>query len=190
MARIVCGLFEETTKADATLQALTAAGIPRSDIDTFYTPPPGQHGLHPLGGDSHSDAGARKAGRGAAFGAIVGAALGAVVAYVLIRTGILPPSEFVWLSVAILGGVGAYVGSFAGAMTRMRHGNLRNATREHPVEPPAGRMIAVLIENPEMDGLAIEILGRNGARRLWRAEGTWRNGSWLDFDPRGRLVAV
>src|SRR5688572_17430769 len=142
MARIVCGLFEETTKADATLQALTAAGIPRSDIDTFYTPPPGQHGLYSLGGDSHSDAGARKAGRGAAFGAVIGAALGAVLAYVLIRTGVLPPSEFVWLSVAVLGGVGAYVGSFAGAMSRMRHGRRRDpggpSQRDQPLRRRQG----------------------------------------------------
>jgi hypothetical protein len=190
MARIVAGLFEETTKADAALQSLQGSGFQRSGIDSFYTPPPGQHGLHPLGGDVHSDAGARKAGRGATLGAVIGAAAGAALAFVAIRTGILPPSEFAWLALVIAGGVGAYVGSFAGAMVKMRAGTARNATREHPNEPPAGRMIAVLIENPEMDALAIEILGHNGARKMWRAEGTWGNGSWLDFDPRSRLVAV
>jgi hypothetical protein len=190
MARIVCGLFEETSQADAALQGLLGAGFQRSGVDSFYTPPPGQHGLHPLGGDVHSDAGASKAGRGATLGAIIGAAVGAGIAFIAIRTGILPPSEFVWLALAIVGGVGAYVGSFAGAMTKMRAGTSRNATREHPVEPPAGRMIAVLIEPHDSDARAIEQLKRNGARKVWRAEGTWRNGSWLDFDPRSRLIAV
>ena len=190
MARIVCGLFEDTTRADAALKGLLGNGFSRSGIDSFATLPPGQNALHPLGGDVHSDAGASKAGRGATLGAVIGAAIGAVVAWVAIRTGILPPSEFVWLSVAIVGGVGAYIGSFAGAMSKMRPGTSRNATREHPNEPPAGRMIAVLIEPPETDTGAIEQLKRHGARNVWRAEGTWRNGSWLDFDPRSRLVSV
>jgi hypothetical protein len=190
MARIVCGLFEDKARADAALQGLLGNGFSRSGIDSFATLPPGQNALHPLGGDVHSDAGASKAGRGATIGAVIGAVIGAAAAWVAIRTGILPPSEYVWLAVAIVGGVGAYVGSFAGAMTRMRPGTSRNATREHPNEPPAGRMIAVLIEPPETDTRAIEQLKRHGARNVWRAEGTWRNGSWLDFDPRSRLVSV
>ena len=190
MARIVCGLFDETVKADATLQALQGAGIPRSDVDSFYTPPPGQNALTPIGGDSHSDAGARKAGAGAAVGAAIGGAVGALIAFVASRMDLLPAGEWTAVSMVFAAALGAYVGSFMGAMSKMRHGSRRNATPEHPVETPAGRMVAVRVENHEMDSLAVEILGRNGARRLWRAEGTWRDGSWLDFDPRGRLVAV
>jgi hypothetical protein len=190
MARIVCGLFQESVKADGALQSLLSGGFTRSTVDSFYSPPPGQHNLTGFGGDTHSDAGARKAGGGAVLGAVIGAAVGAALAFIAIRSGILPPPEYAWLALAIAGGVGAYVGSFAGAMSKMRGGNKRNATPEHPIEPPAGRMIAVLIENPEMDALAIEILGRNGAQKIWRAEGTWRDGSWLDFDPRRPLAAV
>ena len=51
MSKIVCGLFEETLKADAALQSLMSDGFSRSGIDSFYTPPPGQHGLTPIGGD-------------------------------------------------------------------------------------------------------------------------------------------
>ena len=135
MSKIVCGLFEETLKADAALQSLMSDGFSRSGIDSFYTPPPGQHGLTPIGGDVHSDAGARKAGGGAVLGAIIGAAVGALIAFIAIRTGILPQSDFAWIAVGILGGVGAYVGSFMGAMSKMRHGSSRNATRAHPAEP-------------------------------------------------------
>jgi hypothetical protein len=190
MARIVCGLFDETLKADATLQALQGAGIPRSDVDSFNTLPPGQNALTPIGGDSHSDAGARKAGAGAAIGAAIGGAAGALIAFLAARMELLPSGEWTAVSMVFAAALGAYVGSFMGAMAKMRHGTRRNATKEHPVETPAGRMVAVRVENHEMDSLAVEILGRNGARRLWRAEGTWRDGSWLDFDPRGRLVAV
>jgi len=190
MARIICGHFDESLKADAALQALQGAGFARSEIDSFYTPPPGQNALHPLGGDVHSDAGARKAGAGAALGAAIGAAIGAVVAFGGIRSGIIPPSDFSAVAVLVAAALGAYVGSFVGAMLRMRHGSARNATREHPDEAPAGRMIAVLIALPEDEASALDALRRSGARHLWRAEGTWRNGSWLDFDPRTPLAAV
>jgi hypothetical protein len=189
MARIVCGHFGESLKADAALQALLAAGFERSAIDSFYTPPPGQHALNTLGGDAHSDAGARKAGAGAALGAAIGAAGGAFIAFLGIRAGIVPPSDFAPAIVLFAAALGAYVGSFAGAMLKMRHGRPREATREHPVEPPAGRMIAVLIQRAEDEKRAIDILGRSGARNIWRAEGTWRNG-WQDFDPRTPLATV
>jgi hypothetical protein len=190
MARIVCGLFEDKATADAALQGLLGNGFSRSGIDSFATLPPGQNALHPLGGDVHSDAGARKAGGGGALGAAIGAAAGALVAFVASRMGLLPGDEWAIVSMVFGAGLGAYVGSFMGAMTKMRPGTSRNATREHPNEPPAGRMIAVLIEPPETDTRAIEQLKRHGARNVWRAEGTWRNGSWLDFDPRSRLVSV
>jgi hypothetical protein len=189
MARIVCGHFDESLKADAALQALAGAGFERGEIDSFYTPPPGQNALHPMGGDVHSDAGARKAGAGAAIGAAVGAAIGALIAFGALRAGIIPPSDLSPVAVLFAAALGAYVGSFVGAMLRMRHGSARNATREHPTEAPAGRMIAVLIALPEDEASALDALRRAGARHLWRAEGVWRNG-WQDFDPRAPLAAV
>src|SRR5262245_45112065 len=146
MARIICGHFEESVKADSALQALLGAGFARAEIDSFYTPPPGQNALHPLGGDVHSDAGARKAGGGAALGAAIGAAIGALLALGAIRVGLLPASDFTPFSILFAAALGAYVGSFGGAMLKMRPGTPRNATREHPVETPAGRMIAVLAD--------------------------------------------
>jgi hypothetical protein len=190
MAHIVCGHFAESVKADAALQALLAAGFTRNEVDTFYTPPPGQHNLTGFGGDMHSDAGARKAGGGAALGAAIGAALGALIVLLGIRAGIIPQSDFTPAFVLFGAALGAYVGSFMGAMVKMRHGSARNATPEHPIEAPAGRMIAVLIGAPDAEARIIELLRRHGARKVFRAEGTWRNGSWQDFDPRSPLAAV
>jgi hypothetical protein len=190
MARIICGHFGESLKADAALQALLAAGFSRNEIDSFYTPPPGQHNLTGFGGDVHSDAGAKRAGGGAALGAAIGAAAGALLALLAVRLGWLPATDWAPVSLIFGAGLGAYVGSFMGAMSRMRPGGPHNASAEHPAESPAGRMIAVLAQPAEADKRAIDILRSNGARRVFRAEGTWRNGSWLDFDPRAPLAAV
>jgi hypothetical protein len=87
-------------------------------------------------------------------------------------------------------GLGAYIGSFIGAMVKFRDGRRAEATAEHPVEPPAGRMIAVNVDRPQMEDRAIAALRRHAARELGRAEGEWRNGSWRDFDPRRPLSAA
>jgi hypothetical protein len=107
-----------------------------------------------------------------------------------IRAGVVPQSDFTPAFVLFGAALGAYVGSFMGAMLKMRHGSARNATAQHPVEAPAGRMIAVLIGAPDAEGRIIDLLRRHGARKVFRAEGTWRNGSWQDFDPRSPLAAV
>ena len=190
MAKIICGHFDVSVKADAALQELLGAGFTRNEVDTFYTPPPGQNNLTGFGGDVHSDAGARKAGGGAAVGAAIGAAIGAFIVLIGVRTGLIPQSDFTPAFLLFGAALGAYVGSFMGAMVKMRHGSARNATPEHPIEAPAGRMIAVLIGAPDAEARIIELLRRHGARKVFRAEGTWRNGSWQDFDPRSPLAAV
>jgi hypothetical protein len=86
--------------------------------------------------------------------------------------------------------LGALIGAFAGAMSTLRGGRRSEATREHPVEPLGGRMIAILVERPGTEARAIEILRRHGARNVSRAYGEWRDGSWRDFDPRAPLAAV
>jgi hypothetical protein len=190
MSKIICGHFDVSVKADAALQELLNAGFTRNEVDTFYTPPPGQNNLTGFGGDVHSDAGARKAGGGAAIGAAIGAAALAFLALGAVRLGWLPGEEFTIPSVLFAAGLGGYVGSFMGAMVKMRPGTRRNATVEHPVETPAGRMIAVLSGAPDSEGRIIDLLRRHGARKVFKAEGTWRNGSWLDFDPRSPLATV
>jgi hypothetical protein len=183
MSRIVCGRFDRTTDADATLEALKREGFARSEVDSFYVAPPGQHGVLLAGGDVYSDAGARKAGRGAVLGALVGAVAGGLIGWVIAATY----GDTAILLVALLG---AFIGAFTGTMARLRGGRRREATRLHPVEPQGGRMIAVCVDRHGAEGRAIELLKRHGARDVGRAEGTWRDGSWRDFDPRAPLAAA
>jgi hypothetical protein len=182
MSRIVAGRFENPLEADAALADLQRAGFRSGEFESFYVTPPGQHGTFPIGGDSHSDAGARQAGRGAVLGAVIGALAGAAL-------GALAFNEFGIVGVLLAAGLGAYIGSFAGTMARLRPASSAEATPEHPVELPGGRMIAVNVDRAEMESRALDVLRRHGARNLGRAEGTWRDGSWRDFDPRTPLPA-
>lgn len=82
---------------------------------------------------------------------------------------------------------GAVVGGLLGTMSRLRGGRPEEATREHPVEPRDGRMIAACVDRSGMQPRAVKVLREYGARDLGRAEGVWRNG-WKDFDPRAPLM--
>ena len=183
MSRIVAGRFDNSIDADAALGELPRAGFRSGEYESFYVSPPGQHDLHPLGGDAHSDAGARRAGWGAAVGAAVGAGIGLVV-------GTLFAAHYGVLVVLFAAGFGAYVGSLVGGMVKARGASQSEGTREHPAEPAAGRMIAINVDRAEMQGRAVEVLRRHHARDIGRTQGEWRNGSWRDFDPRSPLGAV
>jgi hypothetical protein len=180
MSKIIAGRFDATVDADAAVEALRREGFAREEIDSFYVAPGGQHDMSTLGGDSHSSAGSRFAGVGAIAGAVLGGLLGMLVAWLVARD---------YGAVVILFGaaLGAYVGSFLGAMRKVRGGRPSEASIEHPVEPKAGRMIAVNADRPGMDVRALKVLRELGARDLGRADGTWRNG-WKDFDPRAPLM--
>jgi predicted lipid-binding transport protein (Tim44 family) len=183
MSRIVAARFDRSVDADAAIEALRDEGFAGFEIESFYLAPPGQHGTYPLGGDAHSDAGARFGGWGAFFGALIGAGAG-------LALGTLASLERGLVAVLLAMGIGAYVGSFIGAMAKMRAGRNAEASAEHPVESPAGRMVAVNVDRPRMEDRAIAALKRHAARDVGRAEGDWRNGSWRDFDPRSPLRAA
>jgi hypothetical protein len=180
MSKIVAGRFDKTMDADAAVEALRREGFTREEIDSFYIAPGGQNQMSPMGGDAHASAGSRFAGTGAVAGAIAGGLLGMVLAWALAR-------DYGAVVILFGAGLGAYVGSFLGAMRSVRGGRKEEASIEHPVEPKAGRMIAVLVERPGMDARALKLLREFGARDLGRADGTWRNG-WKDFDPRAPLM--
>jgi hypothetical protein len=183
MSRIVAGKFDRSIDADATLAELQRSGFRSGEYESFYVPPPGQHGSFPLGGDAHSDAGSKKAGWGAVLGALLGAAVGLVL-------GAAAAQDFGLVGLLLGAGLGAYIGSFAGGLSALRGAARRESTPQHPVEPPGGRMIAVNVDRIEMEPRAVEILRRHGARDLGRTQGEWRNGSWRDFDPRTPLGAA
>lgn len=182
MSKIIAGRFDATVDADAALVALRREGFGDDEIDSFYVSPPGQHDMTPVGGDApKASAGSRFAGAGAITGAIVGGLAGMLVGFAI-------DSRYGLVVVLFAAGLGAYIGSFLGAMSKVRGGRREEASIEHPVEPKAGRMIAVNVDRPGMYERALKVLRELGARDLGRADGTWRGG-WKDFDPRAPLMS-
>ena len=183
MSRIVAGRFDRSIDADAALVALRREGFAEAEYDSFAVNPPGQHGLNPIGGDVHADAGTHGAGTtaviGAALGLVVGLVIGSIASLHLGATAL-------WL----IGGLGAFVGAFAGVMKKLHNPRRSEHTTEHPVEMPAGRMIAVCVDRAGTEDSAVSVLRRNGARDVGRAQGQWRDGAWRDFDPRSPLATI
>jgi hypothetical protein len=169
MATIIAGMFDTVEKAEGAVDKLLDGEFGRKDICSFANNPPGQHAAFPIGGDENEDPGARHAesdaGKGAAVGLGAGAAIGAVAAG--------PPGA------AVGAGIGAYVGSLVGAL----HGLKGKGTEEDPVRRPAGIMIAVRIAGAKAEQSAIATLHTQGAIHVERAQGEWRDGQWIDFDP-------
>jgi hypothetical protein len=181
MSKIIAGRFDATVEADAAVEALHREGFRDEEIDSFYVAPAGQNAMTPLGGDApHASAGSRFAGFGAIAGALVGGLLGMLVGFAV-------DSRYGVVAVLFAAGLGAYLGSFLGTMRKVRGGRPEEASVEHPVEPKAGRMIAVNVDRPGMYERALKVLREFGARDLGRADGTWRGG-WKDFDPRAPLM--
>jgi predicted lipid-binding transport protein (Tim44 family) len=181
MSRIIAGRFDVTVDADGAIAALHREGFSRDEIDSFYVAPAGQNAMTPLGGDApHASAGSRFAGIGAIVGALAGGLAGAL-------SGLAIDSRYGAVAVLFAAGVGAYAGSFIGAMRKVRGGRRAEASVEHPVEPKGGRMVAVKADRPGSDAAALKVLREFGARDVGRADGVWRNG-WKDFDPRAPLM--
>jgi hypothetical protein len=180
MSRIVAGRFERSIDADAALDELKRDGFARSEVDAFYVGPPGQNARTPIGGDVDSDAGSRGAGRSGMIGAVAGLAVGLIIGSLIGMQAVL-----------LACGLGALAGAFAGVMVSLHHPRPTEATAEHPIEAHrGGRMVAVLVDRPGSEALAIEALRRNSALDVGVTQGDWRDGSWRDFDPRTPLATV
>lgn len=181
MARIIAGRAETQVVADRAIAALTGAGIDRGDVTSFYLTSPGQHAEYPIGGDAHHDEGTKKSGKTAAAGATVGG-----VAGLALGTAVAAAAEPGFTAVAAVAGagVGAYVGSLAGGLSGARGGDPDRASVEEPVEREAGVMVAVRIDSDDSFDRVVSVLRNNGVADLERAEGEWRDGAWVDFDPR------
>lgn len=165
MERIIAGRFETKDGADA-VAALVAEYIDSADICIFHNNPPGQHDAIAGGGDVSVDPGAEGAGQSAAGTAVatgltagaIGALGGPVVALAAAATG-------------------AYVGSLAGALNGL--GNHEEA----PEPRPAGIILAVRIANHVNESRVIATLQAGGAMDIEKAQGEWRDGDWVDFNP-------
>jgi len=171
MTTIIAGGFTTNEAAGQALQLLVAAGVNEENLCSFRVNPPGEHDGLAIGGDRPESPGATEAGggavKGAAVGAVAGAAAGAVVSTVL-------------GPVAIAGGagVGAYTGALVGALGKMDRHTHRDELR------PAENLVAVNVDAGDIsEARAISIFEECGAIQVERAEGTWSNGEWSDFDP-------
>ena len=170
MTRIVAGVFDDGQSAAAAAHALREAGFEAADLDQFALNPPGRHYRLPLGGDEDADAKAEGGDKGAITGAAIGTAVGAVAG--LAAMPLVGP-------IAVAGGAaaGAYAGSLAGAVEKM------GDDEPAPELRPAGVMVAVNTDSDEDQDTAISLLRNRGAQMIERADGSWHNGKWVDFDP-------
>jgi len=175
MSTIIAGRFEQSDQSEEAVEALVGQGVERSDISVFFVTPAGQHDATPIGGDEHESPGTERsdtsAGAGAAVGGVgagvAGAAVGAMA-------GLAAPL----VAVAVVGAAaaGAYGGSLAGAMKGTMDPGA-NAIRH------AGMLVAVRATDAVGESAIIAALRSAGALDLERANGTWADGDWSDFDP-------
>jgi hypothetical protein len=186
MAKLIVGRFDTIEEVERALTALSREGFPREDYGTFYVAPPGQHQMHALGGDAHSDQGARGAGAGAATGAAMGGATG-------LALGALAAAALPFIPIAgvlAAAGIGAYTGSLMGALSKTHPAARSEATPEHPVERPGGPRVAIRVDRPGSEADAVAVLERFGAKDIERGEGQWHARLWQDYDPRVPLTPV
>jgi hypothetical protein len=173
MTRIVAGVFDTEQRATSAAHQLRGAGFDASDLDQFTLGAPGRHAGLPAGGDQPVDPKAEGGDTGAVKGAAIGTAVGAIAG--LVATPVVGP-----LGIAGGAAAGAYAGSLAGAVGGM------GGDRHAPPPRPAGVMVAVNAAIPESEALAVDLLRDQGARMIERADGTWHDGRWTDFDPVAR----
>jgi hypothetical protein len=77
-------------------------------------------------------------------------------------------------------GVGAYTGALGGALNQLGDED----TTLPPGRRPAGVMVAVRVEGGNAsEDTAVALLRDAGAFAVEKAEGEWRDGQWVDFDP-------
>jgi hypothetical protein len=170
MATILAGRFQLQDEVQTAIAALQDAGFAAGRIASFYVNPPGQHDMHPLGGDQAKSPGAEDTGKGTAAGIGTGGAIGAAVGAV--ATPVLGP-------VAPVTGaaVGAYAGSLMGSMSQT------DEVEEIPDVRQAGMLLAVAVGSADEERQALDALQRLGAFNLERAQGQIVDGDWIDFDP-------
>ena len=167
MDRIIAGRFDHKRRADEAVSRLDK-WVKSSDIFVFHNNAPGQHGRFPTGGDESVDRDAKGAGKHSATVAVVsGVAAGALAA--------MADPEYTLAAAA----AGAYAGSLAGALQGLG-GNEDSNSHQYR---RSGVIVAVKVENPEQEQSIVNVLTEAQAVDIEATEGTWRNGSWIDFNP-------
>lgn len=181
MSLIIAARFTTFDAANAAAQRLMQAGVNEESMHVFYVNPPGAHDSYPVGGDHAMDPDTKGAPRKAVGVATLLGAVGAVA-------GGLVVSMFAESLIPIIAGagVGAYVGSLAGAVSGMdrRRSSVQQSHRmvKETGGRPAGVMLAVNATG-EHEQEIVRILVESGGEAVERAQGRWRGGTWEDFDP-------
>jgi hypothetical protein len=175
MSTIIAGRFQGEPEVQHALDELQRAGFSPDKLASFYVNPPGQHDAYPIGGDHDRSPGAKETDKGAAIGAAAGAAIGAATVPLLGPVG------------PITGGLlGAYVGSLAGGLSEMKEkgdeGTDRDTENIRSLRH-SGMMVAVSADDDSQRDTAIRTLRALGAEDIEVAQGTIRDGDWVDFDP-------
>jgi hypothetical protein len=175
MAQILVAQFDDFDTAQAAAADLRALGVAQGDLEIYHLNAPGQHGEFPIGGDEHSDRDAREGDEGqvagAAIGGVAGLALGAAA---------IPVAGPIAAAAGLA--VGAYTGSLHGAVNKLGD---RPDEAQIP-ERPGGVRLAAHVLAPTYREQLLATFRRHGARSIEEGEGTWRDGSWADFDPVSR----
>lgn len=173
MAQLLVGQFDDFDSAHAAVAELRSLGLAQGDMEIFALNAPGQHDQYALGGDEDADRGAR----GGEDGAMSGAALGAVAGLALGAAAIPVAGP---LAAAAGIAVGAYTGSLAGAVNEMGD----DAPPGTGIPPrPAGVRLVVHALTPVYREHILAAFRRHDVRSIEDAVGTWRDGTWADFDP-------
>jgi hypothetical protein len=177
MAKIIGARFETQPEADRALDALRAAGFGGQNVTSFYLNQPGQHARFPVGGDTHQDEGTKQSGKTAATGAAVGGITG-----LALGTAAAMATEPGFAAAAAIGGtgVGAFVGSLAGALSGTKE---TSSTGPDAEERKAGVMVAILADAEGAQDRIVQTLRAQGAHAIEQADGEWRDGAWVDFNP-------
>lgn len=176
MSNIIAGRFEQQAIVEQAREELLRAGFTDEEVAAFYVNPPGQHDLHPLGGDRFDSPGAEHSesglARGSVAGGVAGAAVGAATVPVLGPVG------------PIVGAlVGAHVGDLIGSLSQMDDDGDAAERHRVPVRK-AGMLLAVAADDEEEEARAIDVLRTLNACEIERAQGKIVDGDWADFDPR------
>ena len=134
------------------------------------------HDRTAVGGDRDASPGAKHEGGNAAKGAAIGAAAGLAAGAAM--TPFLGPA-----AIAAGIGVGAYTASLVGGLK----GTDNEPQPGHEDLRPAEMLVAVSLAQVGVDEETLtRIFEDCGAWQVERAEGTWSDGVWADFDPATR----
>jgi len=178
MSTIVAGGFQAMAEAEEAVRRLQDAGIHIDYICTFRVNPAGEHHRLAAGGDHDSSPGAEHAQSGAVKGAAIGAAVG--LAAGAAAAPFIGPAGF---AVAAAAGVGAYTGALVGGLREIEH----EPAPDHGDVRPAENMVAVNAgESGVSEEVIVHTLEQCGAQIVGRADGTWTDDAWADFDPTSR----